>query len=193
MLDRVLTPANLRYRKLKGGGYTILPRRAEKALPAQSDLLKTTDSQPMDGGLSQPLALNTLAAKTGPMVGSSARTAEIVVRGKVTDSDKGDPIPGASIVLKGATKGTNSDADGNYSITVPDAGAVLVYSFVGYDTQEATVGNRTQINIVLKSRRQRPQRGCCCWFRYPEKSHRYGGHFVRIDQRPAAVAGGQHQ
>ncbi|WP_332367610.1 SusC/RagA family TonB-linked outer membrane protein [Spirosoma telluris] len=94
--------------------------------------------------------MNTLASGADMQAFSTTKPADIVIKGKVTDTEKGEPVPGASIVLKGATKGTNTDANGLYSISVPDQNAVLVFSFVGFDKQEIIVGNRTQINIALK-------------------------------------------
>ena len=77
-----------------------------------------------------------------------ANQSGILVTGTVTDTD-GDPIPGVNIVVKGATIGVITGVDGKYSITVPDAGAVLAFSFVGYATQEVVVGSQTVINITL--------------------------------------------
>jgi TonB-linked SusC/RagA family outer membrane protein len=69
------------------------------------------------------------------------------VTGKVT-STTGEPLIGVSIKIKGSTLGTQSDAAGNFSITVPD-NAVLVISYVGYETVEMPVNGRTEINITL--------------------------------------------
>ncbi len=152
VLERVLTPANLRFQKLKGGGYTILPRKTGKPAAVDPDLLKTSSNDP----LTQPEAGNRITTTiAGPKMEGKPLTvskiADIVVKGKVTDSEKGDPIPGASIVLKGDIKGTNSDANGLFSIAVPGPEAVLVFSFVGYDKREITVGNQTQLNVVMKA------------------------------------------
>ncbi|MFD1141667.1 SusC/RagA family TonB-linked outer membrane protein [Larkinella insperata] len=75
-------------------------------------------------------------------------TAEQPISGKVTD-EKGEGLPGVSIAVKGTTRGTTTDANGEYKLTVPDENAVLVVSFVGYQRQELTVGNRSVINIPL--------------------------------------------
>jgi len=72
---------------------------------------------------------------------------QVTVRGKVVD-DKGVTLPGVSIKLKGATSGTVSDAQGTYSISVP-RNATLIFSFIGFVTQEADVNNRTTIDISL--------------------------------------------
>jgi TonB-linked SusC/RagA family outer membrane protein len=70
------------------------------------------------------------------------------VTGRVTASDDGSGIPGASISIKGTSKGTSSDADGNYKITVSGA-SVLTFSSVGFNSQDVTVGNKSQINVAL--------------------------------------------
>ena len=71
------------------------------------------------------------------------------VSGTVTDQ-AGTPILGVTIMVKGTTLGTATDFDGNYSITVPSPDHVLVFTSVGYATQEITVGNQTIVNIKLK-------------------------------------------
>jgi len=70
-----------------------------------------------------------------------------IVTGTVTDSS-GSPIPFVNIVEKGSEKGTTTDDNGNYTIAVDD-NATLVFSFVGFQTQEVTVGNQEKIDIVL--------------------------------------------
>ncbi len=73
---------------------------------------------------------------------------QIAVTGTVTESETGEPIPGASIIIKGTTSGTITNFDGNY--TIETAGNdVLVFSFVGLETQEIPVNNRTTINVQL--------------------------------------------
>jgi TonB-dependent starch-binding outer membrane protein SusC len=71
-----------------------------------------------------------------------------VVKGKVTSAAEG-PLPGVNILLQGTTTGTMTDAGGNYSISVPNAQTVLVYSFISYTTQSVTVGDQSTIDIVL--------------------------------------------
>ena len=72
------------------------------------------------------------------------------VSGKVTSSDDGSGIPGASVAVKGTSKGTSTDMDGNYKITVGNS-AVLVFSAVGTNSQEGSVGSKTQINVSLSA------------------------------------------
>lgn len=74
----------------------------------------------------------------------------IKIEGKVTD-DKGDPLPGVSVKIKGSTNGTVTSSDGKYSITVPGKQAVLVFSHLGFSEQEEKVGDLTTINVILIS------------------------------------------
>ena len=70
--------------------------------------------------------------------------------GRVTD-EKSEGLPGVSVILKGTQRGTVTDADGRYKLDVPDGGSTLVYSFVGYLSQEVKVGNQASINVNLQA------------------------------------------
>ncbi|WP_372645893.1 SusC/RagA family TonB-linked outer membrane protein, partial [Ancylomarina sp.] len=76
------------------------------------------------------------------------RAQEKAVTGTVTDANDGMGIPGVSVVVKGTTTGTSTDIDGHFSINA-DASSTLVFSFIGYKSQEILVGDQTQFNIVL--------------------------------------------
>ncbi|MDV3310798.1 MAG: TonB-dependent receptor [Cyclobacteriaceae bacterium] len=73
---------------------------------------------------------------------------DISVTGQVVDEND-TPLPSVNIVIKGTNTGVTTDADGRYTINVPDEEAVLVFSFIGYLTQEIRVGTQTTINIAL--------------------------------------------
>lgn len=70
------------------------------------------------------------------------------LRGKITD-EKAEAIPGVSIVLKGTSKGTVSANDGTYELQLNQAGGTLVFSSVGYKTQEITLSSQTELNVTL--------------------------------------------
>ena len=76
------------------------------------------------------------------------RVPDVVIRGKVI-GEGGLPLAGASVQLKGSTTGTSTDNDGNFTLTVPDANVTLVISSVGYDTQEISLGGRTEVTVTL--------------------------------------------
>lgn len=72
-----------------------------------------------------------------------------MVTGKVTAADDHSPLPGVNVVVKGTTTGTVTDAEGNYSIAVPESGARLVFSFVGMAADEVEVGEKSIIDREL--------------------------------------------
>lgn len=75
----------------------------------------------------------------------------ITVSGTVTSADDGSALPGVSVVIKGTTRGTTTDADGKYAIEVPDGEATLVFSFIGYTMQEVAVSSQTTVNVTLET------------------------------------------
>lgn len=73
----------------------------------------------------------------------------IQVTGKVIDSTN-EGVPGVNVKVKGGSGGTITDIDGIYKIQVPDSKSVLVFSFIGYETQEVPVGSKSVIDVTLK-------------------------------------------
>lgn len=71
------------------------------------------------------------------------------ITGSVT-TEKGEPIPGVSIIVKGTTTGTITDISGNYSFDAPETATTLVFTYVGMITEEVLIGNQSVINVVLK-------------------------------------------
>lgn len=71
------------------------------------------------------------------------------ITGKVTAASDGSELPGVNVLLKGNTSGTATDANGNYQITIPASGGTLVFSFVGYVSQEIPVAGKSIINVSL--------------------------------------------
>ncbi|MBN8821842.1 MULTISPECIES: TonB-dependent receptor [unclassified Spirosoma] len=79
-----------------------------------------------------------------------ANVADRTINGRVTD-EKSEALPGVTVLLKGTQRGTVTDADGRYRIEVPDGNATLVFSFVGYVSQEVNVGSQAAVNVSLKA------------------------------------------
>lgn len=71
------------------------------------------------------------------------------VTGKVTSADEPDGIPGVNVQIKGSVAGTITDLDGTYSLNVPERATNLVFSFVGFRTQDVAIGNRSIVDVVL--------------------------------------------
>lgn len=71
------------------------------------------------------------------------------INGTVTDGELGGPLPGVTVLVKGTTTGTATDFDGNFTLTVDNANATLVFSFIGYVTQEINLAGRSTLNVTL--------------------------------------------
>ena len=82
---------------------------------------------------------------------TSISQADISITGKVTDEKTKSPIPGVSVKVKNGTTTAVTDENGLYKINVPNEQTVLLFSYIGYDVEEVTVGNLKNINVVLKS------------------------------------------
>jgi TonB-dependent starch-binding outer membrane protein SusC len=93
-----------------------------------------SSATPMAGGINETL----------PAVAATDQR----VNGLIQD-EQGNPLPGVSVVMKGAAQGTTSNAQGRYELNVPSGATTLVFSFIGYTTQEVQVGTRTTIDITL--------------------------------------------
>ena len=71
------------------------------------------------------------------------------VTGRITDKTSGEGLPGVTVLLKGTSTGISTNADGNFSLAVPETGGTLVFSSVGMATQERAIGSESQINVAL--------------------------------------------
>ena len=72
----------------------------------------------------------------------------ITINGQVLDEES-SPVPGVNVLVKGTTNGTTTDVDGRFVLDVEDQSSILVFSFIGYTTQEVVVGSQTTINVTL--------------------------------------------
>jgi TonB-linked SusC/RagA family outer membrane protein len=98
--------------------------------------------------LLRPLLFLCLFGLVAPLARAQDKTASL--SGTVTD-DKGIPLPGATIKIKGATRGVNSDGSGAFTLTVPSNASRITISYVGYETQEITVRGQSHLDIVLQA------------------------------------------
>ncbi|WP_234734208.1 SusC/RagA family TonB-linked outer membrane protein [Tellurirhabdus bombi] len=77
-----------------------------------------------------------------------AEAAVFTISGKIKDENN-EGLPGVSIILKGTSTGTTSGVDGSYKLTIPDGNGILVFSFVGYESQDVPVSNRSILDIKM--------------------------------------------
>ncbi len=108
-----------------------------------SFIAQESNAQVLASNYNRKTATNSLEGR------SASIQAAVTISGQVTDNT-GLPLPGVSVMLKGSTSGTVTDANGKYSISVPDQNATLVFSFVGYRRQEVVIGSNISINIKLQ-------------------------------------------
>lgn len=101
--------------------------------------------------------LATLGLVTPPVTGFAATANAayrtdffqgLTVTGKIID-EKGEPLPGANVLVKGTTVGTTTDAGGSYSLSLSDGNVILVFSFIGYTSKEVAVNNQSRIDVNL--------------------------------------------
>ena len=83
------------------------------------------------------------------LLSASAAWAQLPVSGKVTSGEDNEPLPGVNILVKGTTNGTITDVNGEYKLNVNSTNDILVFSFVGFLSQEAPVSGRSAVDITL--------------------------------------------
>ena len=116
----------------------------------KSDLLSILESASSQAGLRFKQIENNIAITyQDPKQTKTAVFVPVSVKGSVIDAETGETLPGVNIILKGTSKGTTTDIDGNFSITV-DEGQILVFSYVGYDPQEVLINNQTELTIRMQ-------------------------------------------
>ncbi|TXK48902.1 DUF3520 domain-containing protein [Pontibacter qinzhouensis] len=78
------------------------------------------------------------------------QTQDRIITGKVTAADDGAPLPGVTVSVKGAQVGATTNQDGQYKLVVPANHNMLVFSFIGFKTQEVKIGTHTEVNVKLQ-------------------------------------------
>ncbi|WP_138478722.1 SusC/RagA family TonB-linked outer membrane protein [Dyadobacter bucti] len=145
-LNNMLTPAGLRFKKVSKQTYLILTTQDETKQGAEQPVPENNEPPATS---QQPTSSSSQIILVAPEATNKAidRTVSGVVKG-----DAGESLPGVSVLLKGTTRGSTTDANGKYSITLGDdlkADAVLVFSYVGYQNQEVVVGTRSAVDVSM--------------------------------------------
>lgn len=125
-LTSLLSPLGLRYEKLRTGFYLIFAERDRR----------------------QPKPGSTESGHVSPVPAAVQEARVLQVGGTVTDED-GQMLPGASIIVKGTTNGTVTDATGKYTLSVPDANVTLVFSYIGYIARELPLNGQATLSVKL--------------------------------------------
>ena len=138
-LNLLLQGTGLKYEKAGERFYIISPKKSG-SVPASSQTI-----------LASKRSAGPSLSRSASLVSESSRTSlkRIEVGGKVTD-ENGMAFPGVNVLLKGTSVGTVTDAEGDFLINIEDENSVLVFSFVGYVSQEVAVGNRTVLTVSMQ-------------------------------------------
>ncbi len=131
LLEKVLANSDLDYKRINKKQFSIFLPRRENLITAQRSTESTIEADRI---------INTT---------ETSEQSLLLVTGTVTAQEDGQPLPGVNVLVKGTTNGTNTDSNGKYSLTLPDGGGTLVFSFIGYRIQEVPVTNQSVVDIVL--------------------------------------------
>ncbi|MDJ1491881.1 SusC/RagA family TonB-linked outer membrane protein [Cytophagaceae bacterium DM2B3-1] len=144
ILDQLLTPQGLKYKRIDNIYVIYAPE--EKV---NFKLIKHISRESEHDNAIVSNQINTIALPKAEKLQNLLNAQEITVSGKVS-GESGDAMPGVSVSIKGTTKGTTTNGEGRYTLGgVPENG-VLVFSSIGYTTEEMQVSNRTIIDVQLK-------------------------------------------
>ncbi|RRB03688.1 SusC/RagA family TonB-linked outer membrane protein [Larkinella rosea] len=146
-LTNLLSPFGLEFSRQKGGSYVISP------VPKQPSVNPAPRSSPDKNAVSTETATTPISNESGEKTAAlpvAPKITENEISGKVT-AENGEVLPGVSIVVKGTSRGTTTGADGKFRLIVPDGGAVLVFSYVGYEPQDIPVTNQSQLTVSMKA------------------------------------------
>ncbi|MEQ9375347.1 MAG: SusC/RagA family TonB-linked outer membrane protein [Imperialibacter sp.] len=147
-LGELLSETELSYEKAGSGFYVISLKSLQNA--GLSESASTSKTSGLSASVTSPAANLSLKAFSKSARRQKKETQrEITVSGTVKD-ENGNGFPGVNVILKGSSTGTSTDANGKYSLSVPDDNSVLVFSAIGYATQEVNVGARSIIDISLE-------------------------------------------
>ncbi len=145
VLDELLPPLLLTYERISNDHYVIVATQQKelKVLPVLKEKLHSMEHD------KRFRRLGYLPQLRNQSLQSAERALAQTISGRVTDSESGEGLPGVNILVKETTTGTVSDVNGNYKLTIGDDATTLVYSSIGYATQEIEISGRAIINLEL--------------------------------------------
>ncbi len=143
ILKDVLNPLGLSFEKLADNYYVIFQQGDKKQLKRLEKKKPETIEEPSSA--LQPKQLNSFPV----YLPNLRRPQQQTINGKVIDLENNEALPGVNVLAKGTTTGTVTDVDGNYRLTVGDDVTTLVFSSIGYTSEEVAINGRTVINLSL--------------------------------------------
>jgi len=148
-LENVLRSLGLKYKKINRTSYTVLVDKSFKFGATSTERFQ--ENKPQSPAATEYSEKSLVANDNVSNIGNKTEYSRLEksVKGKVTDASTGESLPGVNVSVKGTTRGTTTDAAGEYSIKAIDDKTTLVFSFIGFQTQEVIVGNRNKVDIRL--------------------------------------------
>lgn len=145
VLDKLLAPLSLDYKRISPEHYVIFSvlQDESKLMPLRVEPTQLT----VDG---RPASLPPLVGHLGhPLYQKHTQALDKTISGTVTDAETGEGLPGVNVLVKAASTGTVTNVDGGYRLSVPDDADTLVFSSVGYTSQEIAIGSQTVVDVQL--------------------------------------------
>lgn len=147
-LKNLLKPLDLRFEKVKNNMYIIVATNNGKV---QLNEITRNGANSLYADASGQRSLDVyegIILKTS-QDDFQNRTMAVTIKGRVTAQEDKSGLPGVNVLLKGSTNGTTTDGNGNYTLSVPEATGTLVFSYIGYTTEEVPINGRTTIDIAM--------------------------------------------
>lgn len=142
VFQALLEPLGLTYEKLKENYYVIFRKEESQAKPILKKIDATTSA-------SQENQLSVVPDKLSRKALGVALKLDQTIQGKVIDEENGEALPGVNILAKGTNQGTVTDVDGNYRLSIGDDVTTLIFSSIGFLSEEVEIGGRTTINLSM--------------------------------------------
>lgn len=143
LLSDVLTPLELTYEKVYDN-YYVIQKKTEKT--RSIEILRRMNAPEKEKSL---IANKKSIQRISSRMINNMKLTEQNIRGKVTDGENGEPLPGVNVLAKGTSTGTVTDIDGSYRLSVGDEVTTLVFSSIGYVSEEVDINGQNLINVAL--------------------------------------------
>ena len=140
-LHNILKPLGLQFTKVGDCSYVLSPIKLKNSAPVSIPDAQADSRKPIDFP-------SVATARSLSSVAMLPVSVDFAITGRVT-SENGESLPGVNVVIKGTIRGTSTDTEGMFQLNVPNENTTLVFSFVGYASQEVPVGNRTTLTVQL--------------------------------------------
>ncbi len=152
-IDRLLANTSLGY-EAYGEKYMVIYQRTKRGQKKAKKLgrkIKQIQRMEREEGLSvQPQSTNVQSLMRSVAKSIHEIATEKTITGRVSDTE-GNPLIGATVLVKGSNIGTTTDFDGSFSLSVPDDANVLVFSYTGYETIEVSLNGRSEVQVSLST------------------------------------------